>query len=101
MDKAERGHYTNVLVEFGSYTIQDPKNIEEKSEELIWELTEYDPDNNRELLVCTSKVAKKDFENDFLKNSFNAEENALIEEISAYEKDSKEVRPAVWIKTNP
>ena len=25
MDKAERGHYTNVLVEFGSYTIQDPK----------------------------------------------------------------------------
>ena len=101
LDKAERGHYTNVLVEFGAYTDQTSRNKEGKDTELVWELAEYDPENDKALLLCTSKITKEDFENDFLKNSFSTEENSIIEEISAYEEDSEGVRPAIWITLNP
>ena len=100
LDKTEWGHYNNPLVEFGSFTIKNPLNIEGKAEELTWELTEYDLENDRALLVCTSKLAKEDYENDFLNNAFNAEENSLIRDIYAYEEDSAGIRPAICITFN-
>lgn len=98
LNKTERGHYSDVIVEFGSYVSPDPRNITGTAKTLTWKMSEYDEKNNKALLVCTSKVAKEAFENDFLKNSFTADERALVKEIFADEEDADGVRPAMWIE---